>query len=200
VELAANFIEAINGKVLPQLKSTWQGIVDSHNKSAVKTALLCAEVGLKEFVRRFIPLESEDLASRLKLVKETAVKAFRDEVMGEERLDREVEMLEDLKAAFRKIKVDNYEQSKCICVDLFTKLCREFVDMDFSTEEEFNQAWMEVKLEYDARARGPAKMEVWSSYATSRLLDSSSAFTRHKPRLQVETETSSESCQQCEMW
>lgn len=153
VDLTTKFIEAINSQALPQLKSTWQGIVDSHNKTAARTALLCAEVGLKEFVRNFIPLDNEDLADRLNVIKETAIKAFRDEVMGEEREERECEMLASLKTSFKKINTDNYDQSQCLCVDLFSKLCREFVDIEFTTQEEYKQAWMEVKLEYDARAR-----------------------------------------------
>jgi len=200
VDLASSFIEAINKKALPQLKSTWQSIVDSRNKSAAKTALLCAEVGLKEFVRKFIPLESEDLTSRLKLVKETAIKTFREEAMGDERMEREAEMLQTLKNSFKKIKVDNFDQSKCLCIDLFSKLCRDFVDIEFNNDDEFQQAWMEVKLEYDARARGPAKMEVWNTQVTGRLLEASSAFSKHRTKMVTEDMAKVGSCQSCDLW
>lgn len=200
MELATSFIEAINRKTLPQLKSSWQSIVDNSNKSAMKAALSCAEVGLSEFVRKFIPIETEDVAKRLKLIKEAALKTLREEAMGDEKPELEAEMLGILKTPIRNIKQDNFDQSKCTCIDLFTLLCRDFIDIDFNTEDEFQQAWTEVKLEYDSRARGPAKLEVWNTLVTERLIDASMTFAKRKTKLVTIETPKDEHCQNCRLW
>ena len=165
-ELIGQYTEAINNDSIPAIAPAWERVVDSQLKNALKQGVAAYKAYMDSAVVPNLPMETEDFKDcdqRARQEGEKLISAIPLNAGNQKKVtDTKALLATKFDEMSQSLSFNNAKESKSACMKLARDCGALFEDKvpTFRRGQEMVEAWDALCRAYEARAVGPAKVEI----------------------------------------
>eukprot|EP00747_Dinoflagellata_sp_TGD_P050989 gnl/TRDRNA2_/TRDRNA2_147088_c1_seq2.p1 gnl/TRDRNA2_/TRDRNA2_147088_c1~~gnl/TRDRNA2_/TRDRNA2_147088_c1_seq2.p1 ORF type:complete len:542 (+),score=133.22 gnl/TRDRNA2_/TRDRNA2_147088_c1_seq2:91-1716(+) len=176
--LASEYCEAINNSAVPTIQSAWTSVMQHQLRLVLKDAVQAYRSQMNDQAMQNLPLEEDHLREIHKQVKAKALEIFLAPKFDEDPKVREYrfELSSRIKQLYQHVAAENRATSERQCERLAKELYDKQIasrlsDNSYRSFEQLIEDWSRVRKEYAAKAKGPGKNAVLSTWLFQRMLE-----------------------------
>eukprot|EP00742_Colponemidia_sp_Colp-10_P005375 GILJ01005743.1.p1 GENE.GILJ01005743.1~~GILJ01005743.1.p1 ORF type:complete len:749 (-),score=118.36 GILJ01005743.1:66-2312(-) len=182
------YVDAINTGAVPTIAVAWDTIVDGECQAAAQAALNQYKSEMEKVVHPadedgdLGPIEDEEFKAAHRRLKKAAVKSFDAHAIGEQagqHRDKLKASIHEQRSFFRK---QVHAASRKYCEKLVENLHTSIIAPKLQRNEyhdntDFTRDWNTIKKEYNIKAKGGAKLDVYNDFAWRKMQDGLDAIS-----------------------
>jgi len=181
VELARNYVKAINDGGIPVIRTAWENVVEIECGKAVQNSVKLYTEKFAEIIKEKEILEEDEFEKTHREVETQAIELFQKKAVGEDTNRFREELKQGIYSEYGKLKEANKTKSTADCEELLNNLIKHLFDSIAANElddmDKLGAEWSRIVDNYKQVARGPSKWTVVSKTLQTVPLDNARKVT-----------------------